>query len=239
MFRWRPSCCRSPVAAFAAWYLRWRVIKPLRQITQTMQTVIEGNLKCRIPLQDRPDEIGQFARTLSLFRDGAVERQRLETDLIKNLSARETAEASSRVKSEFLANMSHELRTPLNAIIGFSDMMKQKTYGPLLPQYDEYAGLIHESGIHLLNLISDILDVAKIEAGKFALDLRSVDFAEAVAYCIQLPPAARRGTRREIDRRYSGRKSGRIYIADPRALKQILLNLLSNAVKFTGAMAAK
>jgi signal transduction histidine kinase len=219
------------IAAFAAWYLWRQVIKPLELITRTMQTVIEGNLKCPIPLQDRQDEIGQFARTLSLFRDGALERQRLETELIKTLSARETAEASSRVKSQFLANMSHELRTPLNAIIGFSALMKEQLHGPLSAQYDEYAGFIHESGHHLLNLISDILDVAKIEAGKFALDLQTVDFAETAAYCIQVHRgrAEARGVRLTADIP----EQRPAMVADPRALKQILLNLLSNAVKFT------
>jgi signal transduction histidine kinase len=220
------------LAGFAAWFVVWRVIKPLRQITHTMRTVIDGNLKCKIPLQERQDEIGQFARTLSLFRDGAIERQRLETELIQNLAARQTAEASSRVKSEFLANMSHELRTPLNAIIGFSDMMKQKMYGPLCAQYDQYATLIHESGHHLLNLISDILDVAKIEAGKFTLDLQTVDLVEAVQYCLQLNQrrADERGVRLTSDIAETQLR----FVADPRALRQILLNLVSNAVKFTG-----
>ena len=220
------------LAGFSAWFMIWRVIKPLRQITQTMQTVVGGNLKCKIPLQDRQDEIGQFARTLSLFRDGAVERQRLELELVRNLSAKETAEASNRVKSEFLANMSHELRTPLNAIIGFSDIMQQKLFGPLCAQYEEYAGLIHESGNHLLNLISDILDVAKIEAGKFALDFQTVDLEESAAYCIQLNK--RRADDRGVALTSNIPKNLPAFTADPRALKQILLNLLSNAVKFTG-----
>ena len=117
------------LAAFASWYIAWRVIKPLQLITRTMETVIKGNLKSKIPLQERQDEIGQFARALCVFRDGALERQRLETELVRNLGAKETAEASNRVKSQFLANMSHELRTPLNAIIGFSDLMRQNFHG--------------------------------------------------------------------------------------------------------------
>src|SRR5439155_12932821 len=132
------------------------------------------------------DEFGQFARTISLFRDATLERERLKSELMENLSAKEAAEAASRVKSEFLANMSHELRTPLNAIIGFSDTMLSRLFGPMHERYEEYAALIHESGQHMLNLISDILDLSKIEAGKFVLDPQPVNLAESVAYCLDL-----------------------------------------------------
>jgi cell cycle sensor histidine kinase DivJ len=135
------------------------------------------------------------------------------------------------VKSEFLANMSHELRTPLNAIIGFSDVMNQKLFGALPDRYEEYALLIHESGHHLLNLVSDILDLAKIEAGKFEIDPRPVDLAETVDYCIQL--TKRRADERGIELTSDLPQTPPALVADARACKQILLNLLSNAVKFT------
>ena len=217
--------------SFLGFYLVHHVIGPLRQITHTMQTVLDGDLKRPIPLQERHDEIGQFARALRAFRDGALERQRLETELVKNQSAKETAEASNRVKSEFLANMSHELRTPLNAIIGFSGVMQEELFGPLVPKYSEYAGLINESGHHLLNLITDILDVAKIEAGKFALNLAPVDLKEVAEYCVQLNQ--RRADERGVTLTASIASGLPPLIADARAIKQILLNLLSNAVKFT------
>jgi signal transduction histidine kinase len=220
------------IAAFAAYYLLRRVIRPLNLITHTMQSVIAGETHLSIPLQNRRDEIGQFARALRAFRDGALERQRLETELVKNQSAKETAEASNRVKSQFLANMSHELRTPLNAIIGFSSVMREQMFGPMPAKYGEYAGLIHESGHHLLNLISDILDVAKIEAGKFALDLHEIDLDEAVDYCIQLNQ--RRADERGVRLTRNIAADLPALTADPRSIKQILLNLLSNAVKFTG-----
>jgi cell cycle sensor histidine kinase DivJ len=209
----------------------WRVIKPLGLITQTLQSVTQGEFRGEIPLQYRQDEIGQFARALELFRANALERQRLELEVIKSHAAAQTAEASNRVKSEFLANMSHELRTPLNAIIGFSDILKQKMFGPLSARYEEYADLIHESGQHLLNLISDILDVAKIEAGKFTLDLQKLDLPEIVSACLQM--MKRRAEEREIT--LAARLPERCppCVADPRALKQVLLNLLSNAIKFT------
>ncbi len=219
------------LASFMALYVRWRVIGPLQSITHTMREVVEGDLGRAIPFRDRPDEIGQFAQTLSLFRDGAIERQRLESELLRNRAAKEMAETSNRVKSEFLANMSHELRTPLNAIIGFSDMMRQRVHGPLPGRYDEYAALINESGTHLLDLVSDILDLSKIEAGKFVIDPQPVDLAETVDYCIQL--TRRRADERGITVTSSLPEVPFTLIADPRACKQILLNLLSNAVKFS------
>jgi cell cycle sensor histidine kinase DivJ len=127
--------------------------------------------------------------------------------------------------------MSHELRTPLNAIIGFSDTMQLKIFGPLSGRYEEYASLINESGHHLLNLVSDILDLAKIEAGKFTLDPQAVDLGEPVDYCIQL--TKRRADGRGIHLTTNLPNDSLTFIADSRACKQILLNLLSNAVKFS------
>ena len=219
------------IAALSIFYIVWRVIKPLGLITQTLQSVTQGDFTGEIPLQHRQDEIGQFARTLSLFRANALEKQRLEMEVLKSHAATQTAVASNRIKSEFLANMSHELRTPLNAIIGFSDILKQKMFGPLSERYEEYADLIHESGQHLLNLISDILDVAKIEAGKFTLDLQKIDLSDIVAACLQM--MKRRAQERDITLGASLPDACPSFVADPRALKQVLLNLLSNAVKFT------
>jgi len=221
------------VASLAFLLIFQRVIRPLRILTGAMEAVIEGDMKRIIPMQDRGDEFGQFARTVSLFRDATLERERLKSELLENLSAKEAAEASSRVKSEFLANMSHELRTPLNAIIGFSDVMRSRLFGPMHARYEEYAGLIHESGQHLLSLITDILDLSKIEAGKFVLDPQPVDLTETVAYCLDL--TRRRAEETGIRLSASVPADMPVLIADPRSVKQILLNLLSNAVKFTPA----
>ena len=196
-----------------------------------MEIIADGNLEHEIPFENRHDEIGRFAHALHTFRDSAVEKQHLETELLRNQVAKELAETSNRIKSEFLANMSHELRTPLNAIIGFSDMMQHKLYGPLCVQYDEYVSLIHESGHHLLNLVSDVLDLAKIEAGKFSLAPCAVNLGEAVDYCIQLTKRGADARRIALTANLPG--TPLTFIADLRALRQILLNLLSNAVKFT------
>src|ERR1019366_9079757 len=184
-----------------------------------------------IPFQSRRDEIGQFARSLRLFRDNIIEKRRLEEALQENQIAKDTAEASSRTKSQFLANMSHELRTPLNAIIGFSDIMQNQMFGPVQKQYREYAAIIHESGNHLLNLVSDILDIAKIEAGKFVLDFQDIDLTESVAYCVRL--LKKRADEHGIRLVTLLPAQGLTFTADQRAFRQILLNLLSNAIKFS------
>jgi len=219
------------LASFAAIYLMWGVLRPLRAITRSMEAIAGGKLHTEIPYGDRDDEIGQFAGALKLFRDSSIERAKLEKELLGSRVAQESAETSNRIKSEFLANMSHELRTPLNAIIGFSDMMQHKIFGPMHQGYEEYAGLIHESGNHLLNLVSDVLDLAKIEAGKLSIDLHEVNLEETVDYCLRM--TKRRADEGDITLVKTMAEGALRLTADPRACKQILLNLLSNAVKFT------
>ncbi len=146
--------------------------------------------------------------------------------------ARDSADEANRAKTRFLANMSHELRTPLNAIIGFSDIMRGELFGPVgAPKYKQYVTDINRSGSHLLQLINDILDVAKIEVGAQALNEAVVDLAGTLKQCGQLvePQARAAGVSLAVD------ASGRLPAlrADPTRLRQIVLNLLSNAIKFT------
>ena len=146
--------------------------------------------------------------------------------------AKETADTASRTKSEFLANMSHELRTPLNAIMGFSEVIKNEMFGHIeVPQYVEYARDIFSSGSHLLDIINDIFDLSKVEAGKFNLSEESVAVEEVVfAVCTII-----KGKADEKNLHIAPRLPSvmpRLY-ADKRAVKQMMLNLLSNAVKFT------
>ena len=145
--------------------------------------------------------------------------------------AREQAEAASREKSQFLANMSHELRTPLNAIIGFSEVLKDGMFGDLNAKQREYASDIHESGLHLLSLINDILDLSKIEAGRMELDLCEFDLRAALERALALVKerAQRHGVRLGLE----CAPNLSVLRADERKFKQIMLNLLSNAVKFT------
>jgi signal transduction histidine kinase/HAMP domain-containing protein len=140
-------------------------------------------------------------------------------------------EVAYKHKSEFLANMSHELRTPLNAVIGFSEVLLEKWFGELNEKQEDYLKDIHSSGQHLLSLINDILDLAKVEAGRMELSICNVDLPTAIDNALTLirERAARHGISltAQVDPQL-GKMN-----ADERKLKQILLNLLSNAVKFT------
>ncbi|HYM04313.1 MAG TPA: PAS-domain containing protein [Stellaceae bacterium] len=156
-------------------------------------------------------------------------RKRVEADLRR---AKEEAELASRSKTEFLANMSHELRTPLNAIIGFSDILKGQFFGPLGdPRYADYARDIRDSGLHLLNLINDVLDVSKVEFGKVELLEESVDIGGIIEACVRLMRERAGAAGLQLTQRVPAGLPP--LQADSRRLKQILLNLLSNAVKFT------
>ena len=165
---------------------------------------------------------------IAVTRD-ITERKVREEALI---AARESADEASCAKSRFLAHMSHELRTPLNAIIGFSEVMTHEMFGVLgHPRYLEYSRLIHESGSHLLDLINGVLDMSKIEAGKFDLDEAVFDFAATAEQALRL--VALPAERKDLALKTSIAPGARTIFADQRAVKQILLNLLSNAVKFT------
>ncbi len=148
------------------------------------------------------------------------------------ISAKESAELANRAKTEFLANMSHELRTPLNAVIGFSEIMESELLGPLgSTQYKSYAADIHESAQHLLTLINDILDVAKIEAGAHELRDEEVCPYDIVGAVERL--VAERAKRAELKLSVDLPLGLPRLRADERKLKQVLLNLMSNAIKFT------
>ena len=171
------------------------------------------------------------------LRDGGLvatladltERERREAELVQ---AKETADAASRAKTEFLATMSHELRTPLNAIIGFSDMLVGEVLGPLSPRYHSYAEDIAASGQHLLGIINAILDMSKIEAGRFELKESDFHLESVVRAALRVVGGRARDAgltvSAEVPRSYRLR-------GDERITAQILVNLLSNAVKFTPA----
>jgi len=183
-----------------------------------------------------PSEI--FAVLGRCFEKRQLANERLEAHRALQVAkdeaeaARALAEAANRAKSEFLATMSHELRTPLNAVIGFSQVMMNETLGPIgSVKYQEYAKDIHYSGTHLLEIINDILDLSKAEAGKLEPDESEMDLREVIAGICRLirPRAEQAGL--SIVARVS--ESLPCLWADERQMKQILLNLVGNAVKFT------
>jgi len=146
--------------------------------------------------------------------------------------ARRRAEAANSAKSRFLATMSHELRTPLNAILGFSEVMKSEMLGPMEnPKYTEYAGNILESGRHLLHLINEILDLTRIESGRYELHEEPVRLADITDECHRLLKLRAEG--KGIDVVEEGPTDLPVVWADQRAMRQICLNLMSNALKFT------
>ncbi len=173
---------------------------------------MEENIRLRFHVED-------LAAAVTKAKDEAV-KKRFE------------AESASASKTAFLANMSHELRTPLNAILGFSDLIAHQAMGPgAMARYSEYASDIHGSGEHLLSLINDLLDVAKIEAGKMRIEPAPLDPVEAVGHVARLmaPRLAEKNQTFSI----ALPDETPWLMADERALRQILLNLVSNAAKFT------
>jgi Signal transduction histidine kinase len=168
----------------------------------------------------------------------ALKSQTLElADLAqKYADEKRRAEEANQAKSKFLANMSHELRTPLNAIIGFSEIMESGMFGPLgAEKYNEYCTDIRQSGQYLLDVINDILDMSKIEAGRLRLTYETVELDDILHDAMRVVSARAEDKNVALNPEIA---PGVAFMADRRAVKQILLNLLTNAVKFTPKAAA-
>ncbi len=155
-------------------------------------------------------------------------RKRTEQELLRSTEA---AEFANRTKTEFLVNMSHELRTPLNAILGFSEVIRDQMFGPAAAKYAEYARDIHNSGSHLLEIINDVLDLAKLEAGKLDLRESDVSVAKLADECLVL--LRTKAAEGQVTLVNTVPDDLPLLHADGRAVKQVILNFLSNAVKFT------
>ncbi len=212
-------------------YLGRNVLGRLQALNRAMELQAKG-VDVPIPIRGN-DEIGAMGAALSRFVE---QRRDHEHRLLEQRGALEEArlhaEGANQAKSAFLAAMSHELRTPLNSILGFSQLIADGAFGPIdNDRYRDYAQDINASGRHLLDLINDVLDLSKIEAGKTQLDIEAVDVADVVTACRRLSDerAGAHGLSLSLDTD----AAPPVIWADKRALKQILFNLLSNAIKFT------
>ncbi|HEC12026.1 MAG TPA: HAMP domain-containing protein [Acidiferrobacteraceae bacterium] len=211
-----------------------RLVFGVTGITQALQRVKDtGDFSGRMDEQGE-DEIGMMGRSFNLL---IAERRRIEKTLRLNRErlevALEEAEKASHAKSEFLSRMSHELRTPLNAILGFAQILEYDK-NALSPEQLEQVGEIHMAGDHLLALINEVLDLAKIETGHIELTQEPVALNKILQECVQLilPDAQQSG----IDLRYPGKHNQEVMLhTDPVRLKEVMLNLLSNAVKYNQA----
>jgi len=225
------------VALGVTWYmLIFLIARPVTALVASMRRIATGETSTDVPNLGRANEVGDMARAVQVFKAKSIENQRLQQEEAKRsgelASAHDEAQAANRAKSEFLANMSHELRTPLNAIIGFSEIMQRELHGALgSERYNDYARDIHQSGHHLLEIINDILDIAKVEAGKLELRHAHIQVKDLFASCSRLmgERAASAGVSLIVELPEEAAE----LIADDTRLRQILLNLLSNAIKFT------
>ncbi|MCF6214566.1 MAG: ATP-binding protein [Emcibacter sp.] len=200
----------------------------IREISVTMTKIVKGKTNVIIP-KARNDELSVIREQLEKIVAYEKDRNQLNNELIV---ARKEAEVSNMAKSEFLTNMSHELRTPLNAIIGFSEFMTCDFLAKNLDdKYREYAHDIRNSGVHLLNIINDILDLSKIEAGNMILSPNKVAVLDLVETSIKLIEVAAHEKSISVDNVISEELPD-LYV-DERMVRQILINVLSNAVKFT------
>ena len=199
-------------------------------------TTLAGALVALTTLTKRRDSLAtEAADARPVLALAAPDSQvaELRAQLKEAQAARDAAQSDAAAKIRFLANMSHELRTPLNAIMGFSDIMRARLFGELSGKYGEYAELIHESGVHLLDLINDVLDMSKIEADKYDLALEVFDVREPVNAALRIMRAQADDV--HVYLRTVLPPSALDVDADRRAIKQIVLNLVSNALKYTPA----
>jgi two-component system, NtrC family, sensor kinase len=219
-----------------------RLVRPVKQIRTAAARIGAGAYDERIELRRR-DELGGLADELngmaaslqasvqSLERKVEERTRELQQALTELSRKGRQLEVASKHKSEFLANMSHELRTPLNAIIGFSQVLRQRLFGPINEKQEEYLDDILSSGNHLLDLINDVLDLSKVEAGQVELEVATFSLREALERGVMMvrEPATTHGVRLSVEL-----ASGVDLVeGDERRLRQVIFNLLSNAVKFT------
>lgn len=190
-----------------------------------------------IPVRRGLDDLRKFEVTVNPMANRhvgvyAIDVTAREAQYDKLKLGVENAYQDATGKTLFFAGVSHELRTPLNAIIGFSDMMRSRLFGPLPNKYAEYADLIHNSGQHMLDLIGDVLDMTKVDAGKYGLHYSSFDIADVIRSTMKMIRPMADDAEITLDAEIQTHDD-LIVKADRKAVRQILLNLISNAIKFT------
>lgn len=205
-----------------------RSLNPLEDMRRGMDELASGNLDIEISerVMSHRDEIGSLARALSVFKDNAIERRRIDKELE---SAKESAESANKARGDFLANMSHEIRTPMNAVIGLSHLALKTD---LTKQQEDYLNKIHSSSNALLGIINDILDFSKIEAGK--LEVEEIDFNIEESLDSLSALIVSKAEEKGLEVVFSCPKDvPRNLVGDPLRLNQILTNLAGNSIKFT------
>jgi signal transduction histidine kinase len=209
-------------------FFKYRLVSPITQLSKAADSLMQGGTNISAP-RGGPIEIHILSKQLVNLRRYIKRIQRIDKKLFK---AKQEAERANKAKSDFLANMSHELRTPLNAIIGYSEIIKSQMFGKVgNDKYIEYSSDIHSSGIHLLNLINDILDISKAEAGKFEILEENVDICEAARESLKL--ISEQAAQKKIPVKTNLPEEEIFIYADKLRIKQIMINILSNAVKFS------
>lgn len=219
------------IAVLQARWLGAKISRPLLQLTANIEQISrDNNFDARLQVESQ-DETGVLINTFNSMLDKLEQQEHNKNALIVNLShAKWEAERASRAKTEFLSRMSHEFRTPLNAVIGFSQLLAADSEHPLNAEQQDSARHILDAGLHLLDLISELLDLSAVESGKLTLNIASVDCRPVISESLEL-------IRRQAEER-GIRISGLVpehavwVAADRMRLKQCLLNLLSNAVKY-------
>jgi signal transduction histidine kinase len=202
-----------------------RITTPIRELAQAADAITAGDVSRRVAIS-RSDEIGRLADAFNAMVDIRLKSLAVEEE---NRRVLET----TRLKSEFVANMSHELRTPLNVIIGFAELMHHGKVGPVSQRHKEYLADILSSSTHLLRLIDDVLDLAKVESGTMELHSEPVDLQQLAATVRDMLRELAAAKQLRIDTVVDADASG--VVVDHARLTQILYNYLSNAIKFTPA----
>jgi signal transduction histidine kinase len=211
------------VGTLVGWLASRRITKPLLRVTEAAEALAAGEYQQRIAMT-REDEIGRLAGTFDVMANRIAEAH----DRIS--AARAEAELANAAKSRFLGTMSHEIRTPLNAIIGYTEFLLVGIGGPVSPQQRSYVERVQTSARHLLALVSDLLDLSSIEAGRLRVQCHPAPLRDAVHDSVAVLDS--QAQQREITIAVRG-DSALWYRGDPARLRQILINLLSNAIKFT------